>query len=148
MAKNKSVVLLGYEDEVVTEKHKQFIDFTTNKIGGDAVRKIDFFPYQSPSCLFVTYRVLVSISELAKRRYQDPMLPHLQPTASAYRSNLCAAGHLGLPSHSLRVCLSERTVLHLVTSLGVCTCSTTGEVQRNGGDGRDTTHQPGGNDLV
>jgi hypothetical protein len=47
MAKNKSVVLLGYEDEVVTDKHKQFIDFTTNKIGGDAVRKIDFFSFNS-----------------------------------------------------------------------------------------------------
>jgi hypothetical protein len=36
MAKNKSVVLLGYEDELV-EKHKHFIDFSTNKIGGEAV---------------------------------------------------------------------------------------------------------------
>jgi hypothetical protein len=37
MAKNKSVVLLGYEDELV-EKQKHFMDFSTNKIGGEAVR--------------------------------------------------------------------------------------------------------------
>uniref|UniRef100_A0A1B6CVA3 Programmed cell death protein 2 C-terminal domain-containing protein n=1 Tax=Clastoptera arizonana TaxID=38151 RepID=A0A1B6CVA3_9HEMI len=39
MAKKNDKVLLGYEDEVITEKHKSFVDFTTNKIGG----KPDFY---------------------------------------------------------------------------------------------------------
>lgn len=40
MAKNKCTVLLGYEDDLITEKQKHFIDFTTNKVGGKAVRLI------------------------------------------------------------------------------------------------------------
>lgn len=49
MAKNKCTVLLGYEDDLITEKQKHFIDFTTNKVGGKPVRphfyhcKIFFF---------------------------------------------------------------------------------------------------------
>lgn len=38
MAKNKCTVLLGYEDDLITEKQKHFIDFTTNKVGGKPVR--------------------------------------------------------------------------------------------------------------
>lgn len=37
MAKNISLVLLGYDDEQITEKQASFVDFTTNKIGGKAV---------------------------------------------------------------------------------------------------------------
>ncbi|XP_031631672.1 programmed cell death protein 2-like [Contarinia nasturtii] len=34
MAKNTSLVLLGYDDEQITDKQISFVDFTTNKIGG------------------------------------------------------------------------------------------------------------------
>ncbi|XP_055642383.1 programmed cell death protein 2-like isoform X2 [Toxorhynchites rutilus septentrionalis] len=34
MAKNKCVVLLGYEDEPITEKDKPYLNHTVNKIGG------------------------------------------------------------------------------------------------------------------
>uniref|UniRef100_A0A336MIW4 CSON002202 protein n=1 Tax=Culicoides sonorensis TaxID=179676 RepID=A0A336MIW4_CULSO len=34
MAKNKCTVLLGYEDDFITDKQKHFIDYTTNKVGG------------------------------------------------------------------------------------------------------------------
>lgn len=37
MAKNTSLVLLGYEDEQIAEKHIAFVDYTTNKIGGKPV---------------------------------------------------------------------------------------------------------------
>lgn len=39
MAQNTSLVLLGYDDEQITEKQKSFVDFTTNKIGGKPVCK-------------------------------------------------------------------------------------------------------------
>ena len=32
-------ILLGYEDEQVSEKYVDSVDFTTNKIGGQPVRK-------------------------------------------------------------------------------------------------------------
>ncbi|CAG9772430.1 unnamed protein product [Ceutorhynchus assimilis] len=35
MAKNNNVVLLGYEDELITEKHGGQVDYTVNKIGGE-----------------------------------------------------------------------------------------------------------------
>jgi len=38
MAKNKSTVYLGYEDEEVTAKQEQFLNSCTNKIGGTPVR--------------------------------------------------------------------------------------------------------------
>lgn len=34
---NNPVVLLGYDDEQITEKHKGQINFTTNKVGGKPV---------------------------------------------------------------------------------------------------------------
>lgn len=34
MAKNKSTVYLGFEDEYITEKYKTGVNFTTNKVGG------------------------------------------------------------------------------------------------------------------
>lgn len=37
MAKNAPLVLLGYDDELITDKQKSFIDCTVNKIGGKAV---------------------------------------------------------------------------------------------------------------
>lgn len=37
MARNKSLVLLGYDDEPIFEKHKQSLDFKINKIGGKPV---------------------------------------------------------------------------------------------------------------
>lgn len=37
MAKNTSLVLLGYDDEVISENPKVLVDFTTNKIGGRPV---------------------------------------------------------------------------------------------------------------
>lgn len=42
MARNRCVVLLGFEDEPVTDKHRSIIDFTTNKIGGKPVSAIKF----------------------------------------------------------------------------------------------------------
>lgn len=33
----KSPVLLGFEDELITEKYKNEVKFTTNKIGGNPV---------------------------------------------------------------------------------------------------------------
>lgn len=38
MAKNKSLVLLGFDDDLITEKQKQSLDFKINKIGGKPVR--------------------------------------------------------------------------------------------------------------
>lgn len=38
MAKNKSLVFLGYPDEVVSVEHVSSIDYTVNKIGGKPVR--------------------------------------------------------------------------------------------------------------
>jgi hypothetical protein len=37
MASKGSKVLLGFEDESITEKHKMHVSFTTNKIGGKPV---------------------------------------------------------------------------------------------------------------
>lgn len=39
MAKNSSVVLLGYEDEAIADKQKNFLDFATNKVGGKPVSR-------------------------------------------------------------------------------------------------------------
>lgn len=39
MAKNMSLVLLGYDDEQITDKQIPFVDFTTNKIGGKPVSR-------------------------------------------------------------------------------------------------------------
>lgn len=38
MAKNKSTVYLGYEDEEITEKHGNLMNSMLNKIGGAPVR--------------------------------------------------------------------------------------------------------------
>lgn len=38
MAKNQCLVLLGYEDDPISEKHQKLVDFTTNKVGGRPVR--------------------------------------------------------------------------------------------------------------
>lgn len=40
MAKNKSLVLLGFDDDLISEKQKQSLDFKINKIGGKPVRII------------------------------------------------------------------------------------------------------------
>lgn len=37
MAKNTSLVYLGYEDEQIADKQTFCVDFTTNKIGGKPV---------------------------------------------------------------------------------------------------------------
>ena len=37
MARKVPKVLLGFEDECITEKHKSLVNFTTNKIGGKPV---------------------------------------------------------------------------------------------------------------
>ena len=37
MARKGQKVLLGFEDECITEKHKSLVNFTTNKIGGKPV---------------------------------------------------------------------------------------------------------------
>lgn len=34
MAKNKSVVYLGFEDELITDKNKSLVDYTVAKVGG------------------------------------------------------------------------------------------------------------------
>lgn len=43
MAKNKSTVYLGYDDEEITDKHASLLNSTINKIGGSAVCSIVFF---------------------------------------------------------------------------------------------------------
>lgn len=45
MAKNKSTVYLGYDDEEITEKHVSLLNSTLNKIGGTAVSCIVFLRY-------------------------------------------------------------------------------------------------------
>lgn len=40
MAKNTSLVLLGYDDEQISEKHISLVDYTTNKIGGKPVSSL------------------------------------------------------------------------------------------------------------
>lgn len=50
MAKNAPLVLLGYDDEVITDKQKSFIDYTVNKIGGKAV---SILIHSTPLCLRV-----------------------------------------------------------------------------------------------
>lgn len=40
MAKSTSLVLLGYDDEQITDKQISFVDYTTNKIGGKPVSSI------------------------------------------------------------------------------------------------------------
>ncbi|RZC33517.1 programmed cell death protein 2-like, partial [Asbolus verrucosus] len=49
MAQNNAKVLLGFEDELITEKYKNQINFTTNKIGGkpDLPSNVKF---ESPVC--------------------------------------------------------------------------------------------------
>jgi hypothetical protein len=37
MARKGPKVLLGFEDECITDKHKSLVSFTTNKIGGRPV---------------------------------------------------------------------------------------------------------------
>lgn len=39
----KTKIYLGYEDEYVTEKHRLFVNYTTNKIGGKPVSQIYSF---------------------------------------------------------------------------------------------------------
>lgn len=72
MARNQCLVLLGFEDDPITEKHRSFVDFTTNKVGGRPVSvsnkadKIDIFCQQmfdrlcssnAISFIFFTYRI-------------------------------------------------------------------------------------------
>jgi pre-rRNA-processing protein TSR4 len=40
MARKGSKVLLGFEDEYITEKHKSLVNFTTNKVGGRPVSNV------------------------------------------------------------------------------------------------------------
>lgn len=47
MAKNRSVILLGYPDELVSVEYTSSIDYTVNKIGGKPVRN-----YTSMTLLF------------------------------------------------------------------------------------------------
>jgi hypothetical protein len=49
MAGKGSKVLLGFEDESITEKHKMHVNFTTNKIGGKPVGNI-YHCYLSEDC--------------------------------------------------------------------------------------------------
>lgn len=37
MARKNPIILLGYDDELITDKHRGQINFTTNKIGGKPV---------------------------------------------------------------------------------------------------------------
>lgn len=37
MAKSNVIVQLGYEDEIINEKYKDQVNFTTNKLGGQPV---------------------------------------------------------------------------------------------------------------
>lgn len=45
MAKSKSLVLLGYDDEQITDKQLSLVDYTTNKIGGKAVSRKCYFSF-------------------------------------------------------------------------------------------------------
>jgi len=48
MARKGPKVLLGFEDECITEKHKSLVSFTTNKIGGKPV-SITYFGLKTAS---------------------------------------------------------------------------------------------------
>ncbi|XP_066993365.1 programmed cell death protein 2-like isoform X2 [Anabrus simplex] len=48
MAQNRPKVLLGFEDETITDKHKSLVNFMTNKIGGKPDWYLDGIP--SPCC--------------------------------------------------------------------------------------------------
>lgn len=43
MAKNKSLVLLGFEDDAITDKQKHLLDCKVNKIGGKPVSSLMIF---------------------------------------------------------------------------------------------------------
>lgn len=47
---NRTKVYLGYEDEYVTDKHRPYINFMTNKIGGFPV---SFFFFKIKFQLFI-----------------------------------------------------------------------------------------------
>jgi hypothetical protein len=49
MARKGPKVLLGFEDESITEKHKLHVSFTTNKIGGKPVRNV-YYSYFCECC--------------------------------------------------------------------------------------------------
>lgn len=52
MAHKDPVILLGYEDEAITDKHRGQINFTANKIGGKPV-----------SALFILERLKSSLHD-------------------------------------------------------------------------------------
>lgn len=41
MARNTSTVYLGFEDEPINEKNRHFVDYTTNKVGGQPVSRME-----------------------------------------------------------------------------------------------------------
>lgn len=60
MAKNTSLVLLGYFDEQITEKQITFVDYTTNKIGGKPV-SIQIFDSLPLFFVFIIVAVVVVV---------------------------------------------------------------------------------------
>lgn len=96
MAKNAQLVLLGYDDELITDKQKSFIDCTVNKIGGKAV-SISFHPYvyeceytiyDNNACLCLSFSTI----ELAQQRYHRSVVSTVRVESSVDCPNLRSAG--------------------------------------------------------
>ena len=51
----KTKIYLGYEDEYVTDKHRSFVNYTTNKIGGKPVSKFQKFKLFEIECLIFLF---------------------------------------------------------------------------------------------
>lgn len=66
MAEKFEKVYLGYYDEVITEKYKEIVNFTTNKIGGTPVSTIKFKLYHQ----FDKFSILKDIP--GKLRIEQP----------------------------------------------------------------------------
>lgn len=80
MAKNKSTVYLGYDDEEISDKHVDLLNSTVNKIGGNPVRYIALI-YQlnaidfSPSSFF--YLNAVRIGPILPLEYRHVLYADL-----------------------------------------------------------------------
>ena len=66
MAQNDQKVSLGFEDELITEKYKNQINFTTNKIGGKPVStaisgNTDLTPLAIALAKFLTQNAINSV---------------------------------------------------------------------------------------
>lgn len=78
MAKNKSTVYLGFDDEEITEKHVSLLSSTLNKIGGTAVSDL----YTVRLCMFIalidfsnmcSLIEIKRIGQMVKLKYQSAL---------------------------------------------------------------------------